>query len=855
MLMRTVRTFTVVPALPQSLSALRDIANNLWWTWTQEARDLFVYLDREIWESCGHNPIAMFGRISQNRLKQLADDDGFIAHLDRVKQSLDTYMKEKTWYDAQIAGKKRTSIAYFCAEFGIHECLPIYSGGLGLLAGDHLKAASGLGIPLVGIGLFYYNGYFRQYLNPEGWQQEFLAANDMYNLPCTLERNKEGQPLIVDVDMPGRKVYAQVWRVQVGRVPLYLLDTKIEQNKVEDRSITDQLYGGDHEHRMKQEIVLGIGGLRALRALGHEPEVCHMNEGHSAFLAIERIRILIEEKGLNFHQALEASLPGNIFTTHTPVPAGNEVFGIDLMDKYFGEWYGKLHLDRKSFLALGRQNPHAEQELFSLTILALRTAGFANGVSALHGHVSRNMWSAVWPEVPLHEVPIGSITNGCHIRSYVSDQLNELFVRYCGAKWSYDAATIGKGWRGPESIPDAEVWRVHERRRSRLVTWARARMKSQLTRAGAPHKEIEAAEEILDPEALTIGFARRFATYKRGTLLFRDPERLEKILSDKDRPVQILYAGKAHPKDNAGKQFIQQIYKMARDSRFKNRIIFLEDYDIVVARYLVQGVDVWLNNPRRPLEASGTSGMKAAANGALNCSILDGWWCEGYDGENGFAIGRGEEYTDLEYQDEVESRALYDLLEKQIVPLFYDRDSDDKPREWIRRMKRAMSTAASEFSTHRMVRDYSEKCYLPAGQKWLAATGENFKNARELWDWKMNLYQRWAQIRVINVEADKSEGLSVGGKLKIRAKVHLGPVNPDWVQVQAYTGSLADKGGVELGRSLNLGFIGNGSGPGVYDYEGQIPCETSGRFGYEVRILPRNPHLVSSFVPSLITWG
>jgi starch phosphorylase len=853
--MRTVRTFTVVPALPERLSALRDIANNLWWTWTQEARDLFVYLDREIWESCGHNPIAMFGRVSQQRLQQLAEDDGFIAHLDRVKQSLDAYMAEKTWYDNQIKGGQRTSIAYFCAEFGIHECLPIYSGGLGLLAGDHLKAASGLGIPLCGIGLFYYNGYFRQYLNHEGWQQEFLAANDFYNLPCALERNKAGQPLLIDVDFPGRKVHAQIWRVQVGRVPLYLLDTKIEQNRVEDRCITDQLYGGDHEHRMKQELILGIGGLRALRALGREPEVCHMNEGHSAFLSIERIRILIEEKGLNFHQALEASLPGNIFTTHTPVPAGNEVFGLDLMDRYFGEWHGRLHLDRKSFLALGRQNPHAEDELFSLTILALRVAGYANGVSALHGHVSRNMWSGVWPEVPTHEVPIGSITNGCHIRSYVSDQLNELFVRYCGARWSYDAATVGKGWRGPESIPDAEVWRVHERRRSRLVTWARARMKSQLTRAGAPPKEIAAAEEILDPEALTIGFARRFATYKRGTLLFRDPERLERILSSKDRPVQILYAGKAHPKDNAGKQFIQTIYKMARDSRFKNRIIFLEDYDIVVARYLVQGVDVWLNNPRRPLEASGTSGMKAAANGALNCSILDGWWCEGYDGENGFAIGRGEEYTDLEYQDEVESRALYDLLEKQIVPLFYDRDNDHKPREWIRRMKRAMSTAAAEFSTLRMVRDYSEKCYLPSGVKWQDATRENFRNARDLWDWKMTLYQRWAQIRVLSIDTDQAEGLCVGGDLKVRCKVHLGPVNADWVQVQAYTGSLADRGGVELGRSLNLGLVGPDSEPGVFLFEGTIPCEYSGRFGFEVRILPRNPGLVSNFVPGLITWG
>ena len=853
--MRNVRTYTVVPSFPTRLNPLRDIALNLWWTWNQEARDLFVRIDREVWEACGHNPIALFGRVSQQRLKALTEDEDFLSHMDRVKKMLDEYMVAKTWYDHAKENRKKISIAYFSAEFGIHECLPIYSGGLGLLAGDHLKAASGLGIPLVGVGLFYYNGYFRQYLNHEGFQQEYLQGNDFYNLPCTLERGKDGKPLITNVELPGRKVYAQIWRAQVGRVPLFLLDTRIDANRPEDRAITDQLYGGDHEHRIQQEIVLGVGGIRALRLLGMEPEVVHMNEGHAAFSAIERFRILMDEKGLSFHQAIEANIPGNVFTTHTPVPAGNEVFGIDLMDKYFGELYARLRIDRKMFLALGRQNPHAENETFSLTILALRTAGHANGVSALHGIVSRQMWSGVWPEVPIHEVPISSITNGCHIRSYVSDQLNELFVRYCGARWSYDAAQHGNGWKGPELIPDAEIWRVHQRRRSRLVTWARARVRDQLTRAGAPPKEVEKAEEILDPEALTIGFARRFATYKRGTLLFRDPERLAKLLANSDRPVQILYAGKAHPKDTAGKQFIQHIYKMSRDSRFKNRIIFLEDYDITVARYLVQGVDVWLNNPRRPLEASGTSGMKAAANGGLNCSILDGWWCEGYDGENGWAIGRGEEYTDLDYQDDVESRALYDLLEKQIVPLFYDRTSEGLPREWVRRMKRAMSTAAGSFSTHRMVRDYFEKAYIPAGERWQAINAENFKVARELWDWKMSLYSRWAQVRVENVQTDRTEGLAVGDKLRLKATIHLGPVSPDSVDVQAYAGPLSDLGAVTMGKAMPLSCMGNGTSPNVYTFEGLLPCDQSGRFGYEVRVIPKNKNLLSPFVPSLITWG
>ena len=853
--MRNVRTFTVVPSLPARMEALKDLAGNLWWTWAQEARDLFIRMDREAWEASGHNPVAMFSRIKQQRYNELALDENFLSALDRAKKSLDEYMTAKTYYSQASEGKRPTSIAYFCAEFGLHESLPIYSGGLGLLAGDHLKSASGLGIPLSGVGLFYHNGYFRQYLNHEGWQQEYLAGNDFYNLPCTLERDKNGQPYLTHVDMPGRRVHAQIWRVQVGRVPLYLLDTRIEQNRVEDRGITDQLYGGDHEHRIKQEIVLGVGGLRALRLMGKEPEVCHMNEGHSAFLAIERIRILIEEKGLHFHQALESVVPGNVFTTHTPVPAGNEVFGADLMDRYFGDWHNKLRIDRKAFLALGRQDPHNENESFSLTVLALRTAGHANGVSALHGEVSRKMWAGVWPAVPVHEVPITSITNGVHIRSYVSDQLNELFVRYCGTKWSYDAAEEGTKWKGPEHIPDAEVWRVHSRRRSRLVTWARARVKEQLRRSGGSQKEIEGAEEILDPEALTIGFARRFATYKRGTLLFRDPARLEKILSNKDRPVQILYAGKAHPKDKEGKQFIQGIAKMSRDSRFINRVIFLQDYDIVVALYLVQGVDVWLNNPRRPLEASGTSGMKAAANGVLNCSILDGWWCEGYDGENGFAIGNAEEYTDLEYQDEVESRALYDILEKQIIPLFYERDSADMPREWIRRMKKAMLCGAGSFSTTRMVRQYFEKFYWPASQRWFVANQENHFIARQLWDWKAQLYQRWAQIRVEGIDANGSENLKVGTDFKLKTRVHLGPVSPDWVEVQAYIGSLNDKGALETGTPVALRHAGNQSTNGVHEYEGVIPCNLSGHFGYEIRVLPKNPHLISQFVPSLITWG
>ena len=854
--MRTVRSYTVVPTLPKRLESLRKVAFNLWWTWTQEARDLFIRLDGALWNSSGHNPVAMLGALSQEHLQELSKDEGFLAHLDRVKESLDEYLKAKTWYDETAGDRARAPIAYFSAEFGLHESLPIYSGGLGLLAGDHMKSASGLGLPLAGVGIFYYNGYFRQYLNADGWQQEYLQGNDFFNLPCVLERGKDGRPVTVSIELPGREVRLQAWRLQVGRVPIFLLDAQLEANRKEERTLTDQLYGGDHEHRFLQEVVLGIGGLRMLRALGHDPAVCHMNEGHSAFLALERIRILVQEKGLTFDQAREAVIPGNIFTTHTPVPAGIDRYGADLIDRYFGSWYEQLGCDRRAFFALGRARPHDEAEPFSMAILALKTAGFANGVSKLHGAVSRQMFRELWPEVPLEEVPITSITNGVHVRSYASDQLNELFTRYVGVRWPFDAAVTDADWKGPQQLPDSELWRVHERRRVILVTWARQRLQRQLKRGGAGPSEIAAAEEALDPEALTIGFARRFATYKRGTLLFRDPDRLARILGDRNRPVQVIFAGKAHPKDEAGKQFIQQITRQARDERFKLRVIFLEDYDIVVARYLVQGVDVWLNNPRRPLEASGTSGMKAAANGALNCSILDGWWCEGYDGTNGWAIGRGEEYSDLEYQDQVESRALYELLEKEIVPLFYQRGADGLPREWIQRMKRSLQTCIPVFSSTRMVREYAERFYLPSGERFHALQKENLRAARELWDWKMGLFQRWAQIRIEEATAAQTEALPVGGTLEVSARVHLGPIHHDAVEVQVYSGTLDEQGQIVSGRAFSLRRDAKWKGDAGYHlYRGNVPCAASGRFGYAVRVLPHHPNLPSPFVPGLITWG
>lgn len=856
--MRNIRTYTVVPNLPKRIEPLRDIAYNLYWSWHQEALELFKRVNEKGWRTAGHNPVALLGSTSQERLQAVARDEGFLAHLDRVKAELDEYLTTKTWYRTKYGDDSDLRVAYFSAEFGLHESLPIYSGGLGLLAGDHLKSASGLGLPLTGIGLFYKKGYCRQHLNADGWQQEFLHQNDFYNMPCKLVLDDGGKPIIIKVEFPNpdREVLFQIWRVHVGRVQLYLLDANIDANQPSDRTLTDQLYGGDVEHRIKQEVVLGVGGVRALKALNISPQVFHMNEGHSAFLAIERIRELVEEKGMKFDPAREAVTGGNVFTTHTPVPAGIDRFGPELIDRYFGSWYERLGCGRKTFLALGRKNPHDEREPFSMAILALKTANVSNGVSKLHGVVSRRMWNRLWPEVPDHEIPITSITNGVHIRSYVSEQLDELYTRYCGTRWSYEAGQTGIQWQGPNLLPDSELWRVHERRRWSLVTWVRKRLRQQLERQSAGPRAVAAAEEVLDPEALTIGFARRFATYKRGTLLFRDPERLARLLANKDRPMQIIFAGKAHPKDVEGKRLIQQVVHFAREERFQKHLVFLEDYDIHVARYLVQGVDVWLNTPRRPHEASGTSGMKAAANGALNLSILDGWWCEGYDGTNGWAIGEGEEYEDIEYQDDVECRALFDLLEGQVVPMFYERGPEQLPREWIARMKRAMQTGIPQFSTVRMVRDYTEKLYVPTGERSVTMNENDHQAAQELWDWKVQVFTNWAQIRIEDVSTSKTGEVAVGDKLSVHAEVHLGPIDPDWVDVQVYYGPLTETGNIRNGLAQSMSINGDDAPrEGVRKYRGEIPCGESGRYGFTVRVLPRHTNMQCQFVPGLITWG
>ncbi|MBM4161456.1 MAG: glycosyltransferase family 1 protein [Ignavibacteria bacterium] len=853
-MIRPIYTYTVAPSLPRELEFLREISYNLLWVWDHDLMELFIRLDPDLWEKTNHNPVLLLGMIGQDRLNSAARDDAFLSHLERsyerYKKYLDTSL---SWFRKTYSQVGTNQVAYFSAEFGLTECLQNYGGGLGVLSGDHLKSTSDLGLPLVGVGLLYQQGYFRQYLNADGWQQERYPENDFYTLPMRLMLNETGRPITISVDLPGRLIHAQIWRVQVGRIPLYLLDTNIPQNSHEDQDITDQLYGGDQEMRIKQEILLGIGGFRALKALGIHPSVCHMNEGHSAFLSLERCRDLMVTSKLSFADARETTTAGLVFTTHTPVPAGNDYFSAELMEKYFSGLQKELGLTSKEFLGLGRKDPGDDQEPFCMTVLALRMAGTSNGVARLHGTVSRKMWQSVWPGVPLTETPIISITNGVHAPSWISREMAGLYDRYLGPRWHEDPGDYGL-WGRVHHIPDEELWRTHERRRERLVAFARTRLALQLESRGAPPSEVAQAKEVLNSEALTIGFGRRFATYKRANLLLKDRERLIGILTNKERPVQIIIAGKAHPNDTPGKELIRQIIHFERHSGVRRRMVFLEDYDMVVARYMLQGADVWLNTPRRPLEASGTSGMKATLNGAIHLSVLDGWWEEAYSVHTGWAIGRGEEYADEKLQDQVESNALYDLLEKDIVPLFYTRGEDGLPRQWISKMKSAMRAIGPRFNTNRMVREYTEQMYLPAIDRHANLSANNHERAKGFAAWKQNLRKSWHTIKIGEVIVDERTALKVGESLTVRAQIDLGNLKPEDVSVELYYGALNANGEIETPK-LALMKPGDKPKGTVYEYVGVNKLDTSGRLGHTIHVLPRHEDLDNPYKLGLVLWA
>lgn len=847
---KVIGTYQVLPVIPEKLSGLKELAYNLYWSWNHDVFDLFRRMDEDLWELTHHNPVQMLGMISQERLYELAEDSGFYSHYSRAYTKLTEYLMEETWFQKKFGKNNNHIYAYFSMEYGLTDCLKFYSGGLGVLSGDTLKSASDLGLPLVGIGIAYKEGYFQQYLNAEGWQQETYPINDFYNLPMTLIRDDSGNPVKISIDFPGQELKVQIWKIQVGRVPLLMLDANIPDNPEEYRSITNGLYRGTKETRIQQEIILGVGGIRALRTLGYCPEICHMNEGHSAFLAVEKIRILMRENNLSFEEAMQVGYMTNVFTTHTPVPAGIDIFPYDLVQKYFSHIANELNLSCDDFMKLGNLD-NSVNNTFNMAHLAMKMSGNINGVSKLHSQVSKNMWAFGWKGVPKDEIPILAITNGVHLQSHLSKEMISLFNRYLGEDW-FEYIDEQNLWKKIDRIPDIELWRTHERRRERLVAFARENLKRQLVRQGAPHSEINEATDVLDPKALTIGFARRFATYKRATLIFKNIERLKKILLNEEYPVQIIFSGKAHPQDEEGKKLIKEINQLRKDPHLRRKIVFLENYDMNIARYLVQGCDIWLNTPRRPLEASGTSGMKSAVNACLNFSILDGWWCEGYNPELGWAIGLGEEYSDLEYQDKVEANLIYQKLENEIVPLFYKRSHDDIPREWVQMMKNSLKKLPQYFNTHRMMKEYLNNFYLPGSQKKDNCCQNNFEQIKNLVNWKSKIRENWYSVKIENVSCTCNSEVVIGKPVKISADVYLGGLNPDDVSVEIFFGKMDGADSLESGKTSIMKPVKKDGNK--YLYEGEIPNDLTGLFGYTIRILPYHSLFTNKFEMGLIYW-
>ncbi|MDR1867192.1 MAG: alpha-glucan family phosphorylase [Treponema sp.] len=856
-----ISTYTVKPAIPDSLKALDEIARNLWLSWNYEAVQLFIRLDFDAWTRSHQSPVRTLGLVSQERLIQMAEDDSYVAALESVYEQFLKYKNSTPWYedfckkDEDIIKVSQDSVvAYFSMEYGMDVSLPIYSGGLGILSGDHMKTSSDMGLPLVGVGLLYRQGYFTQQLNTDGFQQEGYPENDWYNMPVERKEDQNGNPIKISVDLAGRIVIAQIWEVKVGRSSLYLLDTNIEENPADIRDITAALYGGDKETRIRQEILLGVGGIRALRALGINPAVTHMNEGHSAFLGLERIRELMEEKKFNFDEAREALWPTNIFTTHTPVPAGNERFDVWLIEKYLRSWTQILGVSWKDFLGLGRVNVNDDNESYCMTVLALKLSAYANGVARLHGEVSRTMWQRLWNELPINEVPIGHVTNGVHPRTWISSTVSRLLKRYFGPDLE-DKPTELTVWERIDRISDEELWRAHERRREQLVVFARERIRKHIVRTGLSERRIHQAEDALSPSALTISFARRFATYKRGNLLLRDPERLLNLIRDNERPVQFIFAGKAHPNDIPGKELIREIIHFAERYNVTNRIIFLENYDMTVARYLTSGSDVWLNTPRRPMEASGTSGMKAALNGVLNCSILDGWWDEEYCSAIGWAIGQREPYANEDIQDDIESKALYDLLERDIIPLFYQRGRDRLPREWIKSMKASMKQLGQSISSHRMLKEYTQNYYYPALKNYQRIVQNNYADAKSLAAYFSRLNQSWNALKIMSLESDARPVMQRGEEFTVRASVELGVLKPNELLVELYAGTMSNQSTAIEQPARRLEMLPVEQNGSRYEYHIKVTCIDTGFQGYTVRILPKHTALVHPYRPGFLRWA
>ncbi|HYB02624.1 MAG TPA: alpha-glucan family phosphorylase [Ktedonobacteraceae bacterium] len=842
---------TVFPTMPVRISRLYELAYNIWWSWHPEALALYRGIDPTLWEEAGHNPVRFLTEVQPEQLQQVVENETYLLQYDNVLSDFDHYMHQRTetWFSQNFPELVNHTIAYFSAEFGLHDALPIYSGGLGILSGDHCKEASDLGLPFVGVGFFYPQGYFRQSVTREGVQEAFYDKLLFSEAPAIPACDPDGNEIMIQVELPGRRIHAKIWKLQVGRIPLYLMDTDVALNAPSDRELSARLYGGDREIRISQEIMLGIGGVRALRALGISPSTWHINEGHAAFLNLERCRELVAQ-GLNFNEASEVVAANSLFTTHTPVPAGNDTFSFDLIDKYFSSYWGQLDLSRDQFMDVARED-HGWGVSYGMTVLALRLTGQHNGVSILHGKVSRDMWKFLWSDLDTDEVPIDSITNGVHTPTWIAPELDSLFKRYLGEDWE-EHVDDPDLWNKVMNIPDEELWNIHLQRKEKLVSYARNNLKLHHLRLGEGTVQIAEFDRMLDPSALIIGFARRFATYKRATLIFRDAERLKRILNNPARPVQIIFAGKAHPADGPGKSLIEQVYRFSRSDDFRSRIVFLENYDIDMARYLVSGADVWLNNPIRPHEASGTSGQKAALNGLPNCSILDGWWAEAFDGRNGWAIGEKREYHDADARDEADSLSLYSILEEQIIPTYYNRGDDGIPHSWIAYMKDAIRTCAPAFSMRRMVKEYTQRFYVPEILYGKEIEKNNYALARALASWKEKVRQAWPRLQLY-VEGRREGQLSLGESITVRAWVRSDALQPGDFTVELVFGAAGNEN-IDIQGAVPMEYIKKEL-DGSYSYQTSLQPPTSGSIVYGVRVLPNHQHLVGKHAMGLIRWG
>jgi starch phosphorylase len=825
---RAVHSFTVRQRVPEALAGLWELSMNLRWSWDDRTRDLFRWVDPDAWEVTHHDPVGLLGQVSSQRLEHLAADPAFTTFLHEVRDELHRYLAADRWF--QHRTNTLRSVAYFSPEFGIAEALPQYSGGLGVLAGDHLKAASALGVPVIGVGLFYRQGYFRQELSDDGWQQERYVTLDPHAM--AIHAVDGGH---VTVDLAGTPLHARAWRADVGRVRLYLLDTDVDANDDEHRLVTDRLYGGDTEHRLQQEILLGIGGVRLLETVGEDPQVFHTNEGHAGFLGLERIRRLMADSGLAFHEALETARAGTIFTTHTPVPAGIDRFPRALMERYFRTWADECGVAFDDLMALGHHPDDEYDAPFNMAVMGLRLAGRSNGVSQLHGRVSRTMFAGLWPGVPVDEVPIGSITNGVHARTWVSAEMTDLFDRHVLPAWQEADDTR---WARIVDCRDDDLWRVREQGRERLVSLVRARLRD---------------EEALDPRVLTIGFARRFASYKRATMLLSQPDRLRALLLDPERPVQLVFAGKAHPADETGKEMIREIVQFSRAPDIRHRFCFVEDYDIAVARAFYQGADVWLNNPRRPQEACGTSGEKAALNGALNLSVRDGWWDEMYDGSNGWAIASAETDADMTRRDLVEAASLFDLLERQVVPMFYDRDETGLSRRWLQRVKHSLQTLGPRVEASRMVRDYVDNMYEPAAVHDTHMRAEGCTRAKAFAAWRERVTRAWPGVRVDSVDGDHGVA-DLGTVRRVTALVALGELSSDDVAVELVHAPVGPNDELHDPATVKMGLVVRDH-DGRWQYEGSFVCERPGRYGFAVRVVPTHADLTTFAELGRVTWA